>query len=90
MNDVLMDIFFITLVVLFYLCLAFLIVLLPIGIYGICNTNKPKKKYYLIKYKFIYDYEIIIKSKNSLEARLKFQRKYKEYNFVSIKEIENE
>lgn len=90
MNDVLWDIFYIIVVVLFCLCVAFVVFILTIGIYDICNTAKPKKKYYLIKYKFIYDYEIIIKSKNSLEARLKFQRKYKEYNFVSIKEIENE
>ena len=90
MNDVFWDIFLIVLIVLFYLCLAFFIVLLPIGIYDICNTNKPKKKYYLIKYEFYCKHEIIIKARSPLKARLKFQRQYPRDDIISIEEITDE
>lgn len=99
MEDLFWDIFFLIAIIVFAFCAIFLIFLTVIGIIDICNnvklkkicnTDKPKKKYYLIKYDSSYKYEIIIKAQSPIEARLKFQRKYKEYDFVSIKEIKDE
>ena len=90
MEDLFWDIFLIALIVLCYLCLAFVIFLLTPRIIDICNTNKPKKKHYLIKYELYCKHEIIIKAKSPLEARLKFQKKYKKYNLVSVAEMKDE
>lgn len=69
----------------------FLIFIAVLAIIDMWIRNKPKKKYYLIKYgSCIYNYEIVIKAKNSLEARLKFQKKHPDLKFVSIEEIEDE
>lgn len=91
MNDVLWDIFWIVLVVLFCLCVAFLIFIIIIGIIDICNVDKPKKKYYLIQYRFSgWERETIIKAQSPLKAKLKFYRKYKHCAFISIEEIKDE
>ncbi len=90
MNDVLWDIFWFMLIILFAFCATFLIFGIVIGIINICKDGKPKKKYYLIKYEFYCKREIIMKAQSPLKARLKFQREYPSYDVISIEEIEDE
>lgn len=68
----------------------FLIFIAVLAIIDIWIRDKPKKKYYLIKYKYFCRHEIIIKAKSPLEAKLKFHRKHKDCDFISIEEIEDE
>lgn len=90
MNDMFWNIFYVIALIIFVFFAIFLIVVMIIGIIDICNNAKSKQKYYLIKYRFIHEYEMMIKSKNPLKARLEFHRKYKNYNFISIEEIKDE
>lgn len=93
MNDLLWDIFYNLLAVISFLYVAFIVVIIIIGIKEICNTNKPKKKkkkYYLIKYALYCKHEIIIKAKSPLEARLKFHKEYPMCDLISLKEIKDE
>ena len=80
----------IVLFVLFIAVALFCIFMIICGIIDMCNNVKPKKKYYLIKCSFYGRFEFIIKAKSSVQARLKFHRKYHKYDFISIEEIKDE
>lgn len=102
MEDLFWDIFFITGIIVFIFVAVFLIFFTVIGIIDICNnvklkkicnTDEPKKKYYLIKYEHYLYYgkkEIVIKAQSPLKAKLKFHKKYKKFDFISIEEIKDE
>jgi hypothetical protein len=85
--EIISNILMYMLAIIAFLCIIFLVIVLPIVI---IIYNTPKKKWYRITYKFDFmTYYYVIKAKNNQQAEIKFRTKsgFGNNPIVSIEEM---